>query len=178
VTPQAPQLALVLSWVSQSGLLLSQFPAPDTQTGSEHLLSAQVEVALGTAHAWPHFPQCDWFATSEVSQPGSAVQSPNPARQDVILQTPASHVEAPTLARARQSLPQVPQLATSVLRFTQLALHLSGELVLHWPAQEYPEAPRTQSGAAAGQALSQAPQASGRVMAVSQTSSALAVQCR
>jgi hypothetical protein len=75
VTPQPPQLPLVLRLVSQPlAALPSQFPKPALHEAMAHEPLAQVAVALVREHATPQPPQ---FASelSAVSQPLAGIPS-------------------------------------------------------------------------------------------------------
>jgi hypothetical protein len=73
--PHFPQLVVVLSCVSQSGLL-SQFPKPALQVTGPQVPLVQVALPLVTAQLLPQAPQLVALF-SWVSQPGSVVlQSP------------------------------------------------------------------------------------------------------
>src|SRR5690349_6575935 len=107
--PQPPQLALVLSGVSQPLLgLPSQSANPGAQVGTQTpALQAVAPCAL--AQVTPHAPQFD-VVLSWVSQPlpGMPSQLPNPPLQPVSVQVPVEH-DALALG-SWQVNPQPPQL--------------------------------------------------------------------
>ena len=111
---------------------------------------------------------------SGVSQPATPVQSPKPSRHFIIVQTPLT--QAPSALGNEQALPQVPQLPTSLCRSTHLTLHLSGVPAAQVDTQLCVLPILAQNGASILQEVPQAPQVSGRVMLVSQPSSATPVQ--
>ena len=69
VVPQPPQLALVVSGVSQPlALLPSQLPVPDEQVGGA-VTHEPLEQTLPLGHALPHAPQCSSSVLMFRSQP-------------------------------------------------------------------------------------------------------------
>lgn len=137
-----------------------------------------MDVPFATAQDLPHWPQLLPLLLSEVSHPDAAVQSPKPSRHLTTLHSPATQAVVAALGKARQSLPQVPQFATSVFVSVQLAPHWSAVGAAHLPTQVYfPSEVLAHKDIDAEHALPQAPQASGRPSAVSQISPSFAVQC-
>jgi hypothetical protein len=56
----APQFVFVFSFVSQSGLVVSQFPYPARHAGAVQAPPTHDEVAFATVHDRPHMPQLSW----------------------------------------------------------------------------------------------------------------------
>jgi hypothetical protein len=115
--PQAPQLLVSVSMETSQPFVESpsQLPNPALQDESAHVPVEQSELALARLHTVPHPPQSE-SVVSDVSHPFAATpsQSPNPAEQVAISQTPAVHV-ADALA-SEQAFPHAPQLAASASR--------------------------------------------------------------
>lgn len=91
--PQAPQLAKLLSGVSQPLLgFPSQSPQPMAQVGAQPL-APHAACPCGLAQASPQRRQLVTLP-SAVSQPGAVVQSTKPALQASCTQLPATHLPA------------------------------------------------------------------------------------
>src|SRR5947209_7738699 len=121
---------------------------------------------MGSAHLLPHAPQ---FATSVsrfTSQPSFAflLQSANGAVHAPIPHVPMAQPGAP-LATAAHTLPQAPQLATSLAEFTSQPSALFMLQSLNAPVQALtPHTPAAQPGvplAGAGHIMPHAPQLPG-----------------
>jgi hypothetical protein len=118
--PHAPQLlVLVMVLVSQpSAALLLQSAQPALHDPIPHTppIHAATPLAIG-AHIWPHEPQLLTVVNTLTSQPSAMIplQSAKPTLQ-VILQTPLT--QKATAFGNEHTLPQDPQLFTSVLTFT------------------------------------------------------------
>jgi hypothetical protein len=125
VVPQPPQRVLsVRVFASQPFAgLRSQSAKPAAHDVMAHAPAAQVDVALGSAHARPQAPQCAAAVSVLVSQPleATASQSPEPATQRSTVHAPAAHPFDATLG-SEHALPHAPQLAGSTEVLAQNAL--------------------------------------------------------
>ena len=171
--PHFPQLEVVLSWVSQSGLLVSQFPQPAAQVTGPHAPLRQAALPFITAQLLPQAPQL-LAVLSCVSHPGAAVQSPKPSLHVDMAHAPFTQVA--TAFGKLQTVPQAPQLLTSVLRSTHVVPHLSGDVPVQFGTQVCVPPVFEQSGAVVGHVVVQAPHVAGVLRSVSQTSLGLAEQ--
>lgn len=112
ITPQPPQLARLLSEVSQPfGSTPSQFAKPALQPRMPQVPPGHVDIAFGREHITPQPPQ---FAVllSGVSQPFPSVPSqlPRPGLHAAIEHVPVAHVaDAPA---REQVVPHAPQSVT------------------------------------------------------------------
>ena len=121
----APQLALSVRVSTSQPLagLRSQSAKPVAQAITAQAPTAQVAVALGSAHTRPQAPQLDALVLRSVSQPLVArpSQSPKPAVQREGVPIPPAQPCAATLASA-QTVPQAPQLVGSMAVLAQKAV--------------------------------------------------------
>jgi hypothetical protein len=128
----------VLRSVSQPLVgLPSQSPKPGLHRRIPQTPAAQLPVALAGAQVRPHPPQCAALVAVLVSQPSPrlALQSPKPGVQTPP-QAPPTH-DADAFAGVGQRLPQAPQFAASVARFTHALLQFvvgEAQTVVHRPA--------------------------------------------
>jgi hypothetical protein len=118
---QAPQLLASLRVLTSQpfAAIASQFPKPAKHAATVHVEAAHPAVAWGRVHAAPQALQLFGSAAVWVSHPFVTVlsQSPYPAKHDRSVQLELPH---PTLAWASlQTLPQPPQLVSSMVVFTQ-----------------------------------------------------------
>lgn len=162
--PQAPQLVLVFSWVSQPSVGSPlQSPQPAAQVGLQ-APAEQVVDPCPLAHFTPHAPQFD-TVLSGVSQPVEILPSQlsNPALQ-VMAHRPWLHDGVPFVLL--QTFPQPPQLPTSDFRLAsqpsvywllQFAKFVLQPVIPHLPALQATVA------LAAEQALPHFPQLPGSV---------------
>jgi len=117
---QAPQLALSEARPVSQPLFafMSQLPKPEVQVPSAQALDAQEAEALGNTQRLPQLPQCATAVRWSTSHPLPTLPSqlPKLALQVMDAQTPPEQLGVPLVAL--HTRPQVPQLDSSVLRFT------------------------------------------------------------
>lgn len=83
-------------------------------------MHADITQVLVGPHAFPHAPQFEESATTDVSHPVSAAmsQSPKPALQEPIAHVPPTQLATPFVGFAH-GFPHIPQFVTSVAVSTQ-----------------------------------------------------------
>jgi hypothetical protein len=143
VVPQAPQPALSVRVSTSQPFagLPSQSEKPAAQAITAQAPTAQVAVALGSAHTRPQAPQLDALVVRSVSQPLGLrpSQSPKPAAQREGVHVPPAQPWVVTWASA-QTVPHAPQLVGSISVLAQNAVAAVPQ-VASGAAQVAPHAP-------------------------------------
>ncbi len=167
-TSQRPQCCAMPRDVSQSGLLVSQFPNPSLHTGAVHFSLTQLDLAFAKEQAVVQLPQLE-FVSSGVSQPSFEflLQSSKPGLHLPIWQAPFTHAAA--AFENEHEVGQAPQWEASVLRLTQLDPHLSGAAAPQSETQEYLPFANAHTGAAPPHFTPQPPQSALALTGVSQS---------